>query len=88
MHARGFDPVIEDGMPADGIPTNGSDILLERDGERALLSSKYGTASLVGASALLGLALAADTARLLGGQLRLSRSADLGGLRAEIAFPR
>ena len=27
-------------------------------------------------------------ARLLGGQLRLSRSADLGGLRAEIAFPR
>lgn len=59
MHARGFDPVIEDGMPADGIPTNGSDILLERDGERALLSSKYGTASLVGASALLGLAKSA-----------------------------
>ncbi|MFN7184674.1 MAG: restriction endonuclease, partial [Thermomonas haemolytica] len=59
MHARGFDPVIEDGMPADGIPTNGSDILLERDGERALLSSKYGTASLVGVSALLGLAKSA-----------------------------
>ncbi len=59
MHARGFDPVIEDGMPADGIPTNGNDILLERDGERALLASKYGTASLVGASALLGLAKSA-----------------------------
>ncbi|MFN7183293.1 restriction endonuclease [Thermomonas haemolytica] len=59
MHARGFDPVIEDGMPADGIPTNGNDILLERDGERALLSSKYGTASLVGASALLGLSKSA-----------------------------
>ena len=41
-----------------------------------------------GEGAGLGLALAADTARLLGGQLRLSRSADLGGLRAEIAFPR
>ncbi|WBU61383.1 ATP-binding protein [Paracoccus albus] len=36
----------------------------------------------------LGLAIAADTARMLGGQLRLGRSADLGGLRAEIAFPR
>ncbi|MFV0411307.1 MAG: ATP-binding protein [Paracoccus sp. (in: a-proteobacteria)] len=36
----------------------------------------------------LGLAIAADTARSLGGQLRLGRSEDLGGLRAEIAFPR
>ncbi|WP_240126130.1 restriction endonuclease [Thermomonas alba] len=59
MHARGFDPVIEDGMPADGIPTNGSDILLERDGERTLLSCKYGTASVVGAAPLLGLSKAA-----------------------------
>lgn len=41
-----------------------------------------------GEGAGLGLALAADTARMLGGQLRLGRSADLGGLRAEIAFPR
>ncbi|NHF74967.1 ATP-binding protein [Paracoccus xiamenensis] len=41
-----------------------------------------------GEGAGLGLAIAADTARMLGGQLRLGRSADLGGLRAEIAFPR
>ena len=41
-----------------------------------------------GEGAGLGLAIAADTARMLGGQLRLWRSADLGGLRAVIAFPR
>ncbi|SDE96213.1 two-component system, OmpR family, osmolarity sensor histidine kinase EnvZ [Paracoccus isoporae] len=41
-----------------------------------------------GEGAGLGLAIAADAARHLGGQLRLTRSADLGGLRAEIAFPR
>ena len=41
-----------------------------------------------GEGAGLGLAIAADTARMMGGQLRLGRSADLGGLRAEIAFPR
>lgn len=41
-----------------------------------------------GEGAGLGLAIAADTARHLGGQLRLGRSTDLGGLRAEIAFPR
>jgi len=46
MHARGLNPVIEAGMPADGIPTNGNDILLERQG-------------VVGASALLGLSKAA-----------------------------
>lgn len=59
MHARGLDPVIEDGMPADGIPTNGNDILLQRNGERVLLSCKYGTASVVGAQPLLGLSKAA-----------------------------
>ncbi|WBU65130.1 ATP-binding protein [Paracoccus aerodenitrificans] len=41
-----------------------------------------------GEGAGLGLAIAADNARHLGGQLRLGRSADLGGLKAEIAFPR
>ncbi|WBU57590.1 ATP-binding protein [Paracoccus sediminicola] len=41
-----------------------------------------------GEGAGLGLAIAADTARNLGGQLRLGRSETLGGLRAEIAFPR
>lgn len=41
-----------------------------------------------GEGAGLGLAIAADTARMLGGQLRLGRSEKLGGLRAEIAFPR
>ncbi|WBU51973.1 ATP-binding protein [Paracoccus sp. SCSIO 75233] len=41
-----------------------------------------------GEGAGLGLAIAADTARMLGGQLRLGRSEALGGLKAEIAFPR
>ncbi len=55
MHGRGYRTVVEDGMPADGIPTDGGDIVLERNGERTLLSCKYGSASLVGAQALLGL---------------------------------
>lgn len=59
MHGRGYAPVIEDGMPADGIPTDGSDILLARGSERALLSCKYGSASVVGATSLLGLAKSA-----------------------------
>ena len=32
MHARGYRISNEDGLPADGIPTDGSDIVLERDG--------------------------------------------------------
>lgn len=59
MHGRGYNPVIEDGMPADGIPTDGSDILLARNGEYALLSCKYGSSSLVSAAALLGLSKSA-----------------------------
>jgi restriction system protein len=55
MHGRGYRTVVEDGMPADGIPTDGGDIVLERGGERTLLSVKYGSASVVGAQALLGL---------------------------------
>ncbi|QNN46611.1 restriction endonuclease [Thermomonas brevis] len=59
MHKRGYRPSSEDGLPADGIPTDGSDIVLERNGERTLLSCKYGSASVVGAQALLGLAKSA-----------------------------
>ena len=60
MQGRGYRPVIEDGMPADGIPTDGSDILLERGNERALLSCKYGTGSIVSAQSLLGLSKSAS----------------------------
>lgn len=60
MHGRGYRPVIEDGMPADGIPTDGSDILLERGDQRALLSCKYGTGSVVSAQSLLGLSKSAS----------------------------
>ncbi|MDE2407371.1 MAG: restriction endonuclease [Xanthomonadaceae bacterium] len=60
MHGRGYRPVIEEGMPADGIPTDGSDILLERNGAFALLSCKYGTGSVVSAQALLGLSKSAN----------------------------
>lgn len=59
MHARGYRVANEEGLPADGIPTDGSDIVLERDGIRTLLSCKYGSASVVGAQALLGLAKSA-----------------------------
>lgn len=59
MSARGYDVVSDDGTPSDGIPTDGGDILLERNGEHALLSCKYGSASVVGAQALLGLGKAA-----------------------------
>ena len=55
MKARGYDPVIEDGMSPDGIPSDGGDILLERGGEHVLLSCKYGSGSLVGVQAILGL---------------------------------
>ena len=41
-----------------------------------------------GQGAGLGLAIAADVARAHGGELRLTDSARLGGLRAEIVIPR
>ena len=59
LHARGYRPAADEGLPADGIPTDGSDIVLERDGVRTLLSCKYGSAAVVGAQALLGLAKSA-----------------------------
>jgi len=55
MKGRGYDPVIEEGMAPDGIPSDGGDILLERDGEHVLLSCKYGSGSIVGVQAILGL---------------------------------
>ena len=59
LHARGYRPAAEEGLPADGIPTDGSDIVLERNGSRTLLSCKYGSASVVGVQALMGLAQSA-----------------------------
>src|SRR5690606_36959467 len=55
MKGRGYDPVIEEGMSPDGIPSDGGDILLERDGEYVLLACKYGSGSMVGVQAILGL---------------------------------
>lgn len=55
MKGRGYEPVIEDGMSPDGIPSDGGDILLERNGEYVLLSCKYGSAAVVGVQAILGL---------------------------------
>lgn len=59
LQARGYRPAAEEGLPADGIPTDGSDIVLERNGSRTLLSCKYGSASVVGVQALMGLAQSA-----------------------------
>ena len=64
MKGRGFDPVIEDGMSPDGIPSDGGDILLERDGEYVLLSCKYGSGSVVGVQAILGLGNAQSSPRV------------------------
>lgn len=55
MKARGYEPVVEDGGPGDGIPSDASDILLHRGGDRVLLSCKHGSGSIVGAPAILGL---------------------------------
>jgi restriction system protein len=55
MRARGYEPLIEDGASSDGIPSDGGDILLQREGHRILLSCKHGSASIVGAQAILGL---------------------------------
>lgn len=60
MRARGYTVVRDDDGHADGLPTEGGDLLLERDGQRALLSCKYGNASVVGAAPILGLGKSAE----------------------------
>lgn len=47
MHGRGYNPVIGPDDPPDGIPSDGSDILLKRADELALLSCQYGTGATV-----------------------------------------
>lgn len=47
MHGRGYNPVIGPEDPPDGIPSDGSDILLKRADELALLSCQYGTGATV-----------------------------------------
>lgn len=55
MKARGYTPLLEDGASQDGIPSDGADIVLQGADRRLLLSCKYGSASVVGAPAILGL---------------------------------
>ena len=59
MQARGYS-VASDGHGGDAMPADGADILLERDGALTLLSCKYGSAAVVGAGAILGLAKSAQ----------------------------
>ncbi|QIL20541.1 restriction endonuclease [Thermomonas sp. HDW16] len=60
MHARGYQTVRDKDGPADGLPTDGGDILLRRDGQLTLLSCKYGNASVVGTQPILGLGKSAE----------------------------
>lgn len=60
MQARGYRVLKETNSPGDDLPSDGGDILLERDGERVLLLCKYGNASVVGAQPILGLGKAAE----------------------------
>ena len=60
MQVRGYTVVRDEDGPADGVPTDGGDILLQRGNERVLLSCKYGNASVVGAPPILGLHKSAE----------------------------
>ena len=60
MQARGYEIVRDDDGPADGLPTDGGDILLRQGSQRTLLSCKYGNASVVGAQSILGLGKSAE----------------------------
>lgn len=60
MQGRGWRAVIEPGMPADGIPEEGGDLLLAKGDQRLLLECRYGTGSVVGADAVLGLSKSAS----------------------------
>ncbi len=60
MQARGYEIVREDDGPADGLPTDGGDILLRQGSQRILLSCKYGNAAVVSAQSILGLGKSAE----------------------------
>lgn len=60
MQARGYQVMQEEDGPADGLPTDGGDILLQQGSQRTLLSCKYGNASVVGAQSILGLGKSAE----------------------------
>ncbi len=60
MQARGYQIMQDEGGPADGLPTDGGDILLQQGSQRTLLSCKYGNASVVGAQSILGLGKSAE----------------------------
>ncbi|HWS77713.1 MAG TPA: restriction endonuclease [Thermomonas sp.] len=60
MQARGYEVIREQEGPADGLPTDGGDILLRKGSQRTLLSCKYGNASVVGAPPILGLGKSAE----------------------------
>jgi len=60
MQARGYEVMRDGDGPADGLPGDGGDILLQRGSQRTLLSCKYGNASVVGAQSILGLGKSAE----------------------------
>lgn len=60
MQARGYEVVREDDAPADGLPSDGGDILLRNGSQRTLLSCRYGNAAVVGAQSILGLGKSAE----------------------------
>ncbi len=60
MQARGYAEARDGHGIADGLPADGADILLEREGALTLLSCKYGNAAVVGAAPILGLAKSAE----------------------------
>lgn len=60
MQARGYEIVRDNDAPADGLPSDGGDILMRQGSQRTLLSCKYGNASVVGAQPILGLGKSAE----------------------------
>lgn len=60
MQLRGYRVLKDENSPGDDLPSDGGDILLERNGQRVLLLCKYGNASVVGAPPILGLGKSAE----------------------------
>lgn len=60
MQERGYQVMHDEGGPADGLPIDGGDILLQQGSQRTLLSCKYGNASVVSAHSILGLGKSAE----------------------------